>query len=135
MVKTPYIFSQIQRKPFSANTTFGDQMPQNPTRPLMRVPLASENSLLLPSIRRYAHPLAAISVYPPRGIRVNNRTALCPLVDQGQDSCRLYTSNYLSPYIAMTAQDTKHRLFACPATSLSPLQSNTFCLFFPRPRR
>ena len=27
MVKTPYIFSPIQRKPFSSNTTFGDQMP------------------------------------------------------------------------------------------------------------
>jgi hypothetical protein len=27
MVKTPYIFSRIQRNPFSSNSTFGDQMP------------------------------------------------------------------------------------------------------------
>jgi hypothetical protein len=115
------------RKPFSSNTTFGDQMPlgisPEPYKAIDASALGIDEFAFATVYQTIHTPVGRNISVPSPGIRVNNRTTLCPLVDQAQESCRLYTSNYLSLYIAMTAQDTKHRLFACPAISLSPLQS------------
>ena len=65
------------------------------------------------------------------GIRVNNGTRLHPLIDQGQEGCSLYPRNQFSPYIAITAQDAKCRLFIRPPTPLSSSQSLHFSLVLP----
>jgi hypothetical protein len=135
MSKTPYIFSQIQRKPFSSNTPFRSKVSLEISPKAFKaidVVTLGIGEFTFAMVYQTMHiPVGRNTSIPSPGIRINNRTTLHPRVNQRQKRCSLDTSNEFSPYKAIAAQDTKHWLLAGSTAPLSSLQSLRFSLILP----
>jgi hypothetical protein len=135
MVKTPYIFSQIQRKPFSSNPTFRSKVSlEISPKAFKTIDVSAFHVGKLTSVMLYQTmhiPVGRNTSIPSPGIRINDRASLHPRVNQRQQCRSLDTSNEFSPYKTIAAQDTKHRLLARSTTPLSSLQSLHFPLVLP----
>jgi hypothetical protein len=135
MVKTPYIFSQIQRKPFSSNPTFRSKVSlEISPKAFKTIDVSAFGVGKLTSVMLYQTmhiPVGRNTSIPSPGIRINDRASLHPRVNQRQQCRSLDTSNEFSPYKTIAAQDTKHRLLARSTAPLSSLQSLHFSLILP----
>jgi len=135
MIKTSYIFSQVQRKSFSSDTPFGGKVSLKISpEPFKAIDVSAlgVGKFTFAMVYQTMHvPIGRNPSLPSPGIGVNNGTTLHPLIDQGQEGCSLNTRNQLGPHIAITAQDTQNRLLTCSPAPLSSLQSLHFSLVLP----
>jgi len=135
MIKTSYIFSQVQRKSFSSDTPFGGKVSLKISpEPFKAIDVSAlgVGKFTFAMVYQTMHvPIGRNPSLPSPGIGVNNGTTLHPLIDQGQEGCSLNTRNQLGPHIAITAQDTQNRLLTCSPAPLSSLQSLHFSLILP----
>lgn len=127
MVISPNIFSQIKRQSFFADTTFGRKFS-------FKISPESFKSVyvitLLIGIFSFAMFYQAMNVAFSRdtriafpGIRANDRTSFNPSTNQRHKGLGFNIRNNLSPYLAASAEDAKHRRFESAPAS--------FGLFFP----
>src|SRR3989338_2639556 len=124
MIKSPYIFSEIKRKSFSANTSFSCKVsfkisPEAFHAVYMASSLIGELTFAMfyQTVNIASRRYSCISL---PGIRVNHRTSFYSIPDQRQKSIGFHIGYKFSPYISITTKYTEYGLL--------PRSTPSFCL-------